>query len=509
MSHPSIHAKMFPDKPAFIMAESGERVTYRELDENSNRFAHLFRQLGLKAGDHITVMMENNRHFMQLIWGAQRSGLIYTTVSTHLTVNEAAYIFENSDARVVVTSQKYVAVVESATANCANVEHSFIADSAESVGKLLPLQASISGLPITPIADQCGGMDMLYSSGTTGKPKGIAIEFEAKDVNTMLPVLQGLTRLFGFTQETVYLSPAPLYHAAPLRFNMMTMFQGGTSIIMEKFDPEISLQLINKYRVTHSQWVPIMFKRLLDLPESVRHSYDLSTMQCAIHAAAPCSVAIKEAMFDWWGDIIYEYYSSTESIGTTMISPQEWRAHPGSVGKAISGVPHIMDEESGDELPIGRVGVIYFSGGLPVTYHHDPVKTLKAINDRGWYTCGDVGYLDQEGYLYLTDRKDFVIISGGVNIYPQESEDVIVMHPAVADVAVFGIPNEEFGQEVKAVVELRSGVDPSEQLAENIIGFCRDRISKLKCPRSVDFIKKLPRMENGKLYKKELAKQYH
>src|SRR5690606_35843283 len=280
--------------------------------------------------------------------------------------------------------------------------------------------------------------------------------------------------------DSVYLSPAPLYHAAPLRFNMMTMFQGGTAIIMEKFDAETALQLIDKYRVTHSQWVPIMFSRLLALPPATRQRYRSDSLRVVIHAAAPCPVEIKRAMIEWWGPIIHEYYGSTEAIGVTAIDSHEWLAHPGSVGRAIVGKARIVDEDSGAELPASNIGTVYFSDGPGVRYHNDPEKSAAAKNTRGWFTCGDIGYLDADGYLYLTDRKAFMIISGGVNIYPKETENTLALHPAVADVAVIGVPNAEFGEEVKAVVQLHDHRQAGAALAAELIAFCRARISHIK-----------------------------
>jgi len=506
MMHPSIHAKNTPDKPAYIMAGSGRVVSYRELNDLSNRGAQLFRSLGLKAGDRIAILMENNAEYMAVCWAAQRSGLIYTAISTHLLPDEVGYIVSDCDALLLITSKTMgeiaVAVAEKAPA----LRHRLMVGGEvagfDSFEKLRDRQ------PATPIADECAGVDMLYSSGTTGRPKGISVQFNANDITAMLPALQGLVKKFNFNAETVYLSPAPLYHAAPLRYNMMTMFVGGTAIIMEKFDAQRALELITQYRVTHSQWVPIMFSRMLALPETVRKSADVSSMQHAIHAAAPCPISVKEAMIAWWGPVIDEYYSSTETVGVTAITSAEWLTHKGSVGKTIVGVAHIVDEETGAELPAGETGTLYFSDGPAVSYHKAPQKNAEARNDKGWYTVGDIGYQDDEGYIYLTDRKAFMIISGGVNIYPQEAENILMSHPQVADVAVFGVPNPEFGEEVKAVVQLRDHRDASESLAQTLIEFCREHISHIKCPRSIDFMETLPRFDNGKLYKQKLKAEY-
>jgi acyl-CoA synthetase (AMP-forming)/AMP-acid ligase II len=366
---------------------------------------------------------------------------------------------------------------------------------------------AVARQPAEKIADESEGSDMLYSSGTTGRPKGIRIELEDKPFGTA-PTLVLLARaLYGMDENVVYLSPAPLYHAAPLRYNMSVLRQGGTSIIMEKFDPEQSLALIEKHRVTHSQWVPTMFVRMLKLPEEVRHRYDLSSHRVAIHAAAPCPVQVKEQMIEWWGPIIWEYYAGTEGNGFCALNSEEWLAHKGSVGKPLLGVLHIVGED-GEELPTGEPGTIYFSDGPEFSYHNDPQKTADSRNEKGWSTLGDIGYVDEDGYLYLTDRKAHMIISGGVNIYPQEAENLLVTHPKVLDAAVIGVPNEEFGEEVKAVVQLMDPREAGPETEAELIEFCKAELSAIKCPRSVDFEEELPRHANGKLYKRLLRDRY-
>ena len=328
------------------------------------------------------------------------------------------------------------------------------------------------------------------------------------DINASHPMVSSMGAAFGFGEESVYLSPAPLYHAAPLHYNMMVAFQGGTSVIMEKFDPEQALKLIEEYRVTHSQWVPIMFIRMLKLPQEVRDAYDVSSMQFAIHAAAPCPIEIKERMIEWWGEVIVEYYAASEGIGVTIIDSPNWLTHKGSVGAALVGELHILDDD-GNEVPTGEVGTVYFGGEQArFKYHDEPGKTAGAYNEKGWATTGDVGYVDEDGFLYLTDRKNFMIISGGVNIYPQEIENILVSHDKVADVAVFGIPHEEFGEQVQAVVEPMNWADATDETAIEIMEWLRERISHIKMPKALDFHPKLPRMDNGKLYKRHLAEEY-
>jgi acyl-CoA synthetase (AMP-forming)/AMP-acid ligase II len=319
--------------------------------------------------------------------------------------------------------------------------------------------------------------------------------------------------LYGFDGDTVYLSPAPLYHAAPLRYNMTVQRLGGTCIVMEHFDEEQALQLIEKYKITHSQWVPTMFVRMLKLPEEVRTRYDVSSLRCAIHAAAPCPVPVKEQMIDWWGPVLYEYYAGTEGNGFVQLNSEEWLAHKGSVGRPLNCEIHICDDD-GAEVPVGEAGTIYFEADDPdapqFQYYNDEKKTRDSRHPKHkhWTTLGDIGRLDEDGYLYLTDRKAFMIISGGVNIYPQEAENLLITHPKVADVAVIGVPNTDFGEEVKAIVQPMDWADAGPELEEELIAFCQSELSKIKCPRSVDFDKELPRHPTGKLYKRLIRDKY-
>jgi long-chain acyl-CoA synthetase len=506
MPHPSVTAQTYPHKPAFIMGASGEIVTFRQLDERSNQGAQLFRSLGLKTGDHIGMMMENTRQFMEIVWAAQRSGLVFTPISTHLKKEETAYILQNCGAKLFIGSHALAAVAEELLSESTDVDHFYMVDGVKP--GFQSWEEVSDEQPTTPISDESNGVPMLYSSGTTGQPKGVFVTGYETDVNTPTALVPTIGVFFGFSDESVYLSPAPLYHAAPLHYNMMGIYNGGTSIIMEKFEPELALKLIEEHRVTHSQWVPIMFNRMLKLPQEVREAYDMSSMQVAIHAAAPCPVEIKQRMIDWWGEIIMEYYAASEGIGFTMIDSANWLAHRGSVGPALIGELHIVDDE-GNEVPQGETGTVYFGGqALRFHYHNEPEKTSQAYNEKGWATTGDVGYMDEDGYLYLTDRKNFTIISGGVNIYPQEVENILASHDKVADVAVFGVPNEEFGEEVKAVIEPTNWADATDETAIEILEWLRERISHIKMPRSLDFHPKLPRMDNGKLYKRHLVEEY-
>ena len=503
--HPYHHARTHPDKPAYIMAGSGETVTYRQLDEQSNRIAQLFRSLGLQAGDHVAIFLENNPRFFEICWGAQRSGLIYTAISSRLTAAEVDYIVTDCGARLFVTSKALADKAAELVPLMKSAPRHYMIDGA--MPGYDSWEDAVARFPATPIADETAGHDMLYSSGTTGRPKGVMPVVEKQPIDFDNPLLAVSRKLYGIDSNTIYLSPAPLYHAAPLRFNMSVMRLGGTSVIMEHFDAEEYLSLIPKHRITHTQVVPTMFVRFLKLPEDVRAKYDVSSLKCAIHAAAPCPIPTKEAMIQWWGPIVWEYYGGTEGNGLTMCNAQEWMAHKGTVGRAIVGKLKICDDE-GNELPTGESGTVYFAEGRPFEYHNDPKKTAESRHPKGWSTLGDVGYLDADGFLHLTDRKAFMIISGGVNIYPQECENLLINHPKVMDCAVFGVPNPDFGEEVKAVVQPRHMEDAGPALAEELIAYCKQHLSAIKCPRSIDFEEELPRHPTGKLYKRLLRDRY-
>lgn len=505
MPHISKTTAQFPDKPAIIMGTSGQVVTFKQLDDIANQAAHLFRQCGLENGDHICLMMENCREFLEIYMGAMRCGLTVTPVNAHLKLEECQYIVENSASKLIICSDKYRSAGKGLVSLLPDVDHFYCAQVGCDV--FGDWAAEVSKQPTTIIPDQARGWTMLYSSGTTGQPKGIRNKPESLGLEDLHPMVESLAAAFGFNEETVYLSPGPLYHAAPLGYCDMSLNKGATVVVMEKYDSQQALELIEKYKVTHSQWVPIMFIRMLKLPEAVRKRYDLSSLKVAIHAAAPCPVEIKEEMIDWWGNIVFEYYSTTESAGGTAIDSIDWLAHKGSVGKALYGTIHIIDDE-GKELPPHKIGQIYFESEAKFSYFGEPEKTKGSYNSDGWATLGDVGYLDEEGYLYLTDRKNFMIISGGVNIYPQEIENCLILHEKVADVAVFGVPNEEFGEEVCAVVQAAEGVSTDDDLARELIIWCRERISNVKSPKQLHFIDELPRLENGKLYKRWLIEKY-
>jgi fatty-acyl-CoA synthase len=497
-----------PNAVAYRMAGSGETLTFRELDERSNRGAHLFRSLGLDAGDHVAILMENCLEFLEVAWAAQRCGLYYTAISRYLTFDEIAYIVADSGARVLVVSETTAgAAGPQAIASLAAGLRIFVGRG--TVAGFDSWHDAARAHPAHPIANESAGIDMLYSSGTTGRPKGVKQPFTQKSIETLHPLLKiMMVDMLDVSSESVYLSPAPLYHAAPLRFAMVAAALGATTVIMEKFDAVEFLRLVETHGITHSQLVPTMFVRMLKLPDEVRNRYRLGSLRAAVHAAAPCPPDVKEAMIAWWGAILIEYYAGTEANGVTIIDSAQWSAHRGSVGRAIVGELKIVDDESGEELPPREIGSIYFANGLPFEYHNDPQKTRGAHNERGWSTLGDVGFLDEEGYLYLTDRKAYTVISGGVNVYPQETEDVMIGHPEVTDVAVFGVPNAEMGEEVKAVVQPADMSRAGPDLERRLIAYCRERLSAVKCPRSIDFASELPRTPTGKLIKRHLRDRY-
>jgi acyl-CoA synthetase (AMP-forming)/AMP-acid ligase II len=504
--YPGKFAEETPDKPAYIMAESQRTVTYRELDEISNQCAWLFRAFSLVPGDGIAIFMKNQVGFLELCWGAQRSGLYYTPVSTHLTADEIEYIVKDCGAKVFIASYALAEAAAPIAERVKGLHRCFSLGGA--IAGFESLEDALAGLPRTKVPNEQEGSDLLYSSGTTGRPKGIKQALPTNEIGTAPPMLVAmLNGQYGLCRDTIYLSPAPLYHSAPLRFNMLLGRLGATSIILERFDAERALASIEQYRVSLSQWVPSMFVRMIKLPEKVRRRYDVSSQQVVLHAAAPCPLPIKAQMIEWFGPIVTEYYGATEAHGATSIDSEDWLAHPGSVGRPTFGILHILDDDD-VELPAGEIGTIYFEGGSNFNYHNDAEKTADAKLGNGWATVGDVGYVDAEGYLFLTDRKSNMIISGGVNIYPQETENLLITHPKVADVAVFGVPNEEFGEEVKAVVQPVDFHSAGPELERELIDFCTGNLSKIKCPRSIDFDEQLPRAETGKLYKRRLKDRY-
>ena len=487
------------------MEPSGCLLSYGELEVRANQSAHLFRQLGARAGDKVAFCAENRLEIFEFCWAAQRAGLYYVPVSSRLTASEISYILGDCEAKVFLTTDYPASQLDE------------IADKVKGI-ELLKLghphpqfrdwMVERSGMPESPIADESKGGAMYYSSGTTGRPKGIvppALSGQAVEVPEQVSTL--ILSLFRAEPDSVYLCPAPLYHAAPLGWTMNMQRLGATTVVMESYDAEMALALIKKHEITHAQFVPTHFVRMLKLPESVREKSDVSSLKSVVHAAAPCPVSVKQAMIDWWGPIILEYYSGSEGIGMTFITSDEWLGHKGSVGKSVMGKLHICGEH-GDELPNGEEGQIFFEGGPLFEYHNDPEKTESSRNQKGWASLGDIGWLDNEGYLYLTDRKNFTIISGGVNIYPQEIENVLVSHPKVMDAAVIGVPDPEMGEKVVAVIQPMDFASSGPDLAKELDKFCRESLSGIKVPRQIDFRDSLPRTDAGKLFKRQLKDEY-
>lgn len=496
------HAGAAAESPAIIADD--HTVSYGELYARSQRVAAVLHGAGLRRGDGVALVLPNRPEFFEITWGCQLSGLYYTAVNTHFTAGEVAYVIDDSDAIAVFVDASMPELAAHVRAANTRVRL-HVAVGGDLPGWHRYEEAEVAAGDAPPRSD---GSEMLYSSGTTGRPKAVRRPLPADGNGSWAQsVLElALIHKYGMTPASVYLSPAPLYHAAGVNYTMAVHRVGAASILMRKFDAEAVLRLIQTHRVTHAQFVPTMFVRMLKLPEAVRREYDVSSLQCVIHAAAPCPVDVKHRMMEWFGPIIHEYYGGTEGFAGTTIGPEEWLAHPGSVGKPFSPV-HVLGE-NGLELPVGQPGELFFEGGPDFEYFKDPAKTASVYNERGWRSLGDMGYVDGDGYLYLTDRATFMIVSGGVNIYPQEVENLLVMHPKLVDAAVFGVPNDEFGEEVKAVVQPVAGVAPGPDLEAELIAYCRAHLAGYKCPRTVEFSPELPRDPNGKLYKRRIRERY-
>ncbi len=494
------------ESPALIVAD-GDTISYSELHARSQRVAAVLHDAGLRRGDGVALVLPNRPEFFEITWGCQLSGLYYTAVNTHFTPDEVAYVIDDSDAKAVLVDATMPGLAAHVRDVNTRVDVHLVVGA---VGATLPgwcaYEDALATAGDTPLLSD--GSEMLYSSGTTGRPKAVRRPLPTDGNGSWAQAVleMALTHRYGMSPSGVYLSPAPLYHAAGVNYTMAVNRVGAASILMRKFDAETVLRLIETHRVTHAQFVPTMFVRMLKLPKEIREKYDVSSLRCVIHAAAPCPVDVKHRMMEWFGPIIHEYYGGTEGFAGTTIGPEEWLAHPGSVGKPMSPV-HVIGDD-GNEVPIGEPGELYFEGGPDFEYFKDPAKTASVSNERGWRSLGDVGYVDEDGYMYLTDRSTFMIVSGGVNIYPQEVENLLVMHPKLVDAAVFGVPNDEFGEEVKAVVQPVDGVALGPDLEAELIEYCRTRLAGYKCPRTVEFVPELPRDPNGKLYKRRIRERY-
>jgi len=507
--YPADYALTAPDRPALIMTPSGNSITYEDLTARGNQFAHLLADLGLRRGDHYAVIAENNLRYCEVVWGGLNSGLYVTPVNWHLTAAEAAYIIEDCGADLLMVTNEQREMAEKLVTLTPSVRHRLMIDGSST--SYDSYEGALSSRPATPILDETRGHFMFYTSGITGRPRGVQFPLADEPARMGDASREVMCHQFDLREGDVLLVASPMYHSAGLRNCQIAQCTGATVVSMDKFDPEGMLAAIEKYRVTQIMLVPTMFVRLLRLDEATRAKYDLSSLRLALHAAAPCPPEVKRAMIDWWGPILVEQYGGTEGIGSTYITSAEWLERPGSVGRGWRSTVRICDMTSGDEAPAGQVGDVYFERtGYQFAYHNDSQKTLASHHPghADWRTMGDIGYLDDKGYLFLTDRRAHTIVSGGVNIYPREIEDLLLAHPALADVAVFGVPNDEFGEEVKAVVQPADFARADSRLALELIDHCRSHIAHFKCPRSIDFESSLPRLDNGKLYKQELKSRY-
>ena len=508
--YPGAHAAASPDKPALIVAGSGETVTYAQLDAEANRVSRVLREARLRPGDHVAWCLENHRNFLPLCWGAYYAGVIYTPISSRLTTDEIAYIVDNSGARAFITSRYKSAQAAELVDRMDGVELRLMMD--DVIDGYGSYEQALAAASAEPLADRVAGTDMLYSSGTTGRPKGVLSAYDAVPIEEAESIVALMcVLLLAMSDESVYLSPAPMYHGAPLRFTMAAQVIGATAVVMERFDAEEFLAAIERYSVTHTQMVPTMFVRMLKLSDERRLAHEVSSLTSVLHAAAPCPVEAKRQMIEWWGPIVSEYYAGTEGNGFTFCDSEQWLAHPGTVGAPINCEVHIVDDATGEEVTAGDEGVVYFSGGNTFEYHLDTEKTDNSRLPNGWSTIGDIGRVDDDGFLYLTDRKAYMIISGGVNVYPQEAENLLTMHPAVLDVAVIGVPDDDLGEVPKAVVQpmdMPVGDEAATALERDLIDYCRASLASVKCPRTVDFRSELPRDETGKLYKRHLRDEY-
>jgi len=507
---PGAHLNSIADKPAVVMAGSGFTQTFAELDAAANRLSRVLRNAGLRPGDHVAICMENHDRYLEVVWGCHYAGLIYTCASSRLQSAELEYIVNDCGARVYITSKYKADQAADIISNTPNVELRLMLSG--TIEGYESYEAAVNAQSSEPLDEhRKAGLDMLYSSGTTGQPKGVARPYPNDalvDFNNGVTSLAAL--LFAVDDSKRYLSPAPFYHAAPLRFCMSMHALGATVVAMENFDAETYLRLVEEHQITHSQVVPTMFVRMLKLDDATRMQYDVSSLEYVIHAAAPCPIPTKRTMIEWFGPVIHEYYAGSEGNGFVYCNSEQWLDHEGTVGVPINCTIHIVGDD-GEEVAQGESGSIFFEGGAEFEYHNDPEKTKGSRHPNGWSTLGDVGYLDEDGFLYLTDRKAYMIISGGVNIYPQEAENILVTHDKVIDVAVFGVPNDDFGEEVKAVVQPREmpiGDEATRTLASELIQFCRSHLADVKCPRSIDFREELPRHPTGKLYKRLLKDEY-
>ncbi len=494
--YPATHAVTRPDHPALVMTD-GPQLTYAELDRTSTQLARVLRDNGARPGDTLAIVMENRVEWATAIWAGMRTGMFVAPLNSHLKAQELAYILGDCEPVAVVTSAAREEEVRTALDDAGTGTGVFVAEQ---------LATALNAVDAAPLEHERLGARMLYSSGTTGRPKGIRQPLKDLHPADAPPRLGGLMDRLGISPDTVLLSPAPNYHAAPFTFLLVVQNLGGTVVSLPRFDAEHLLAAIDAHRVTHVQVVPTMLSRLLRLPAATRARYDLGSLEVLVTSGAPCSRELKAAAMDWLGPVVHEYYGASEGYGQTHVSPAEALQRPGTVGRALKGTIHVTDA-AGHELGHGEVGRIWFAGTDPVTYHRDDEKSRRARNDRGWSTVGDLGHVDADGYLYLAGRESHTIISGGVNVYPAEIEELLTTHPQVTDVAVIGIPDEDLGEAVHAVVQAGPGAD-TVTLADELTALCRAHLAGFKRPRSFDFVEALPRTPTGKLRKDEVRRPY-
>jgi long-chain acyl-CoA synthetase len=496
------------DRPAVVMAGSGDVLTYAELQRRANALAHLFREQGLRTGDHVALLMDNSLGLVVALSAAERSGLYFTTVDPRYTNDEVGWILNDSTARIVIVSEALGARASQLVALCPAVERWLYDGPGEPPQGFERVDEATAGLPVVAIADERLGLAMLYSSGTTGRPKGILRPLPDASPQEQIPLYRAVIDLYRMRTGQIAIEPGPMHHGAPQTLLALTIRLGGTAILMDRFDPEGFLAAVDRYRGTHAFVVPTMMSRMLALPQDVRDRYDVGSMEVVMTSAAPCPISVKKGMIDWFGPVVYEVYGASEGNGLTVCGPEEALARPGTVGRALFGELFIRGEDGAELAPHG-VGEVWFRGATAFEYFHDAEKTRKNKDAGGTASAtGDIGYVDDDGYLFLTDRIAFTVVSGGRNIYPQEIENLLSDHPDVADIAVIGVPDEDLGEVVKAVVQLRPGIAPSEDEARALIAACEGHLAKYKWPRTVDFVEQIERTPTGKLNKRALRDRY-
>jgi long-chain acyl-CoA synthetase len=501
--YPGKWAKETPNKPAVINSTTGASISFLELEVKSIQLAHFFKSKGLKRGDHITLFTRNDIKFFEISWAAMRSGIYLTPANSWLKADELSYIINNSGADVIIADKSLEDICIDLSLN--NEHEIFKLSFNGQIDGFHSYEEEISQFPTDPPIDNPKGTFMFYSSGTTGQPKGIKWPLLEEQIEEDHAHYLFHKELWDYDEHSISLVSSPLYHAAPAHMALTGHAFGGTVVMMPKFDAEDALRVIEKYKITHGQWVPTQFMRMYKLPEEVKSQYDVSSQKVITHAAAPCPVELKHKMIDWWGNIFYEYYSGSEGIGMTHADPDQWLKFPGTVGKPLMGIIHICDDQ-GQEVPPGEIGKIYFESDHEFNYHNDNKKRekVKHSHHSSWSSFGDIGYVNEEGYLFLTDRESFMIISGGVNIYPQEVENLLSMHEDVEDVAVIGIPDDDMGEQVKAFIKLSKSAEDRSNQEQYFIEYTRSHLANYKCPKSISFVDDLPRSDAGKLVKRYL-----